>query len=70
MKISKKRIRKLPKHITTRLMDLQERLDALTDVGGSRCGVADEHKAAVRIYVDSWLKPSVDVILRWNRGEK
>lgn len=70
MSFSKKKIRKLPIHITEKLKGIQRRLDDLTTVGGSACGVADEHKAAVKIYVDSWLKPDVAAIIRWNKGEK
>jgi hypothetical protein len=53
----------LPQWQFERLKTVQVRLRSLTGEPVGGCAIAPEHKEAVRLYVQTWILPHVDVVL-------
>lgn len=57
--------------VVAELRELEQRLEAVCAVGdASYCTVEDEHKAAVRLYIQSWVTPLVRSALDRIEGRK
>ena len=52
------------------LREAERRLKALVTLGESGCCVEDEHKEAVRLYVETWITPLVRSALDRIEGRK
>jgi hypothetical protein len=53
-----------------RLENVLERLEALVDPNNGNCTVAVAAKKEARLYVNSWIKPDVEALLAWSKGER
>lgn len=55
--------------IIQHLQESIEKLESLTTIGSS-CSIEDEHKKAVRNYVNNWVLPRLRITLEWAKGKK
>ena len=59
--------KRIPQDLRIRLKEALRNLEALTTANSS-CPVAQEHKDAVRLYVDSWIKPALEEVIDFGEG--
>ncbi len=62
--------RRLSRTLIDRLENVRRHLEALRTPGDERCGIDDNVKRDVRLYVQSWIDPDIEALLAWARGER
>lgn len=45
-----------------------ERAIKAADMANSNCGVEDEHKKAMKLYLDCWVNGPLEALLAWGKG--
>lgn len=62
---------RVPATVETKLATALDKVNNLLDQSpDSRCNVANSHKEAIRLYVQTWILPELEEIVEWARGER
>jgi hypothetical protein len=61
--------KRTPDTILRILAVTEQRLQSLIDPSDGRCGIATEHKEAVRGFVDTWVLYNLQTIRQWAQGD-
>lgn len=59
--------KRVPQDLRIRLKKALDCLEALTTPGSS-CAIDDAHKEAVKLYVNSWIKPALEEVIDFGDG--
>lgn len=59
----------VPNYVFHRLENVQHKLEDMT-TQGTACTLDAEIKRAVKIYVDSWILPDVEMLVHYAKGGK